>query len=84
MPLPKIDEVRNLSDEELGEQIVAIKRDLFQLRLKQATGQGEIKPHQFKHLKHRQSQLLMVERQRQLAQAQSQVSQPPVEEKEES
>jgi large subunit ribosomal protein L29 len=79
MPLPKIDEVRNLTDEELGEQIVAVKRDLFQLRLKQATGQGEIKPHQFKHLKHRQSQLLMLERQRQLAQTQE--SQTPVEDK---
>ncbi|MDJ1178347.1 50S ribosomal protein L29 [Roseofilum sp. BLCC_M91] len=84
MPLPKIDEVRNLSDEELGEQIVAIKRELFQLRLQQATGQGEIKPHQFKHLKHRQSQLLMVERQRQLTQSQSQESATPVEDKEES
>ena len=65
MALPKIEEVRNLPDEELGEEILAVKRELFQLRLEQATRRLE-NPHLFKHKKHRLSQLLTVERERQL------------------
>ena len=67
MALPKIAEARKLSDEELAEEILAVKRELFQLRLEQATRRLE-KPHLFKHTKHRLSQLLTVERERQLAQ----------------
>ena len=48
MPLPKIAEARELNDERLAEEIVAVKRQLFQLRLQKATRQLE-KPHQFKH-----------------------------------
>ncbi|MCU0566492.1 MAG: 50S ribosomal protein L29 [Oculatellaceae cyanobacterium Prado106] len=66
MPLPKIDEVRDLSDQELGDRIVETKKELFQLRFQKATGKME-KPHQFKHLRHRLSQLLTIERERQLA-----------------
>lgn len=74
MPLPKIEEVRELSDQELGEQIIATKKELFQLRFQKATRQME-KPHQFKHLRHRLAQLMTVERQRQSASApDSQVS----------
>ncbi|ELS00545.1 ribosomal protein L29 [Xenococcus sp. PCC 7305] len=65
MALPKIDEVRNLSDEELAAEVLAVKRELFQLRLEEATRRLE-KPHMFKHTKHRLSQLLTVERERQL------------------
>ncbi len=65
MALPKIEEVRNLSDEELAAEVLAVKRELFQLRLEQATRRLE-KPHMFKHTKHRLSQLLTVERERQL------------------
>ncbi len=65
MALPKIEDVRNLPDEELAEEILAVKRELFQLRLEQATRRLE-KPHLFKHKKHRLSQLLTVERERQL------------------
>ena len=65
MALPKIEEVRSLSDEELAAEVLAVKRELFQLRLEQATGRLE-KPHMFKHTKHRLSQLLTVERERQL------------------
>lgn len=68
MALPKIDEVRDLSDAELDEQIVAVKKQLFQLRLQKATRQLD-KPHQFKHAKHRLAQLLTVEHER-MAQAQ--------------
>ncbi len=65
MALPKIEEVRNLSDEELAAEVLAVKRELFQLRLEQATRRLE-KPHMFKHTKHRLAQLLTVERERQL------------------
>lgn len=65
MAFPKAAEIRSLSDEELSEQILSIKRELFQLRFQLATRQLE-KPHEFKHRKHRLSQLLTVERERQL------------------
>ena len=68
MSLPKIDEVTPLSDEEISEQILAIKKELFELRLQKVTGQLE-KPHLFKHKRHRLGQLLTVERQRQIASA---------------
>lgn len=68
MPLPKIEEIRDLSDQELSDRIVETKRELFQLRFQKATRQLD-KPHQFKHLRHRLAQLMTVERQRQLDQA---------------
>ena len=68
MALPKIAEARKLSDEELAEEILAVKRQLFQLRLEQATRRLE-KPHLFKHAKHRMAQLLTVEREREIAAA---------------
>ncbi|XHX75996.1 MAG: 50S ribosomal protein L29 [Stenomitos frigidus ULC029] len=66
MPLPKIDEVRDLSDQELEEQIVATKRQLFDLRFQKGTRQLD-KSHRFKHTRHRLAQLLTIERERQLA-----------------
>jgi large subunit ribosomal protein L29 len=65
MAFPKIADVRQLSDEEITDQIAAAKKKLFQLRLQQATRRLE-KPHEFKHTKHRLGQLLTVERERQL------------------
>jgi len=70
MALPKIEEVRNLSDEELAAEVLAVKRELFQLRLEEATRRLE-KPHMFKHTKHRLAQLLTVERERQLKNTES-------------
>ncbi|MGD1902225.1 MAG: 50S ribosomal protein L29 [Geitlerinemataceae cyanobacterium] len=64
MSLPKIDEVRTLSDEDIAAQVVETKKQLFELRMQKAIGQFE-GPHQFKHLKHRLAQLLTVESQRQ-------------------
>jgi large subunit ribosomal protein L29 len=71
MPLPKISEVRELTDAELSDQILEIKQQLFKLRLQKATRQLE-KSHQFKHIKHRLAQLLMLEGERQKASAQGQ------------
>jgi large subunit ribosomal protein L29 len=65
MSFPDVAAARSLSDEELAEEILAVKRELFQLRLEQATRRLE-KPHLFKHAKHRLAQLLTVERERQL------------------
>ncbi|MBD1857866.1 MULTISPECIES: 50S ribosomal protein L29 [Leptolyngbya] len=65
MALPKIADARELKDEELSDQILAVKKELFQLRMQQGTRQLD-KPHQFKHLKHRLAQLLTVEHERQL------------------
>ncbi|MBE9201042.1 MULTISPECIES: 50S ribosomal protein L29 [unclassified Nodularia (in: cyanobacteria)] len=69
MPLPKISEAREFSDEQLVEQILAVKKQLFQLRLQKATRQLE-KPHQFRHARHRLSQLLTVETERKRAASQ--------------
>ncbi|MER3435351.1 MAG: 50S ribosomal protein L29 [Leptolyngbya sp. ERB_1_1] len=65
MALPKIADARSLNDEDLSDQILATKRELFELRMQQGTRQLD-KPHQFKHVKHRLAQLLTVERERQL------------------
>jgi large subunit ribosomal protein L29 len=70
MPLPKVDEVRDLSDQELEEQIVATKRQLFELRFQKGTRRLE-KPHEFKHARHRLAQLMTVERERQLVSSQA-------------
>jgi large subunit ribosomal protein L29 len=66
MPLPKVDEIKDLSDQELSDQITTVKKELFQLRFQKATRQMD-KPHQFKHKRHRLAQLMTIERQRQLA-----------------
>jgi large subunit ribosomal protein L29 len=69
MPLPKISEARDLSDEKLSDEILAVKKQLFQLRLQKATRQLD-KPHQFRHARHRLAQLLTVETERKQAAAQ--------------
>ncbi len=66
MPLPKISEARDLSDEKLSDEILAVKKQLFQLRLQKATKQLD-KPHQFRHARHRLAQLLTVENERKRA-----------------
>jgi large subunit ribosomal protein L29 len=65
MSLPKIEEIRDLNDQDLSDQIASVKKELFQLRFQKATRQLE-KPHQFKHLRHKLAQLMTLERQRQL------------------
>ncbi|NJK59731.1 MAG: 50S ribosomal protein L29 [Oscillatoriales cyanobacterium SM2_1_8] len=63
MALPKISETRELSDEALREAVLNTKRELFTLRMKVATRQP-VKPHEFKHAKHRLAQLMTVENER--------------------
>ncbi len=64
MPLPKISEARELTDEQLAQEIIAVKKQLFQLRLQKATRQLD-KPHLFRHARHRLAQLMTVEAERQ-------------------
>ena len=66
MALPKIDECRSLSDQELLDAIVETKRELFQLRFQKATRQLDKEVHQFKHARHRLAQLMTVQREREL------------------
>ncbi|MUG99699.1 50S ribosomal protein L29 [Scytonema sp. UIC 10036] len=66
MALPKISEARELTDEQLAQEIIAVKKQLFQLRLQKATRQLE-KPHLFRHARHRLAQLLTVEHERKRA-----------------
>ena len=66
MALPKIETVRQLSDEALSAAILQSKQTLFQLRLKQATQQLE-KTHEFKHERHRLAQMLTIEREREFS-----------------
>jgi large subunit ribosomal protein L29 len=63
MSLPKIEAIREMSDEEISLEIVAMKRELFDLRLKRATRQP-FKPSQFGYAKHRLGQLMTIENQR--------------------
>ena len=63
MSFPKVEEARKLSDQELSEKILDLKKNLANLRLLQATGRLE-KPHEFRHTKHQLAQLLTVEHER--------------------
>jgi len=60
MPLPKISEARNLSDEELAQAIIDVKSNYFSYGCKSHPVLD--KPHQFKH--NRLAQLLSVEHER--------------------
>jgi large subunit ribosomal protein L29 len=66
MALSKIADLRQLKDNEIADQIIDLKKQLFDLRFQQATRQ-EVKSHQFKHIRHQLAQLMTVERERQLA-----------------
>jgi large subunit ribosomal protein L29 len=63
MALSKMADIRALSEQQVTDGIVAVKRELFDLRLQQATGRLE-KTHQFKHARHKLAQLLTVEHER--------------------
>ncbi len=63
MPLSKASEVRELTDQEIGDEILSLKKQLFDLRFQKGTRRLET-PHQFKHIRHRLAQLMTVERER--------------------
>lgn len=68
MPMPKIADIRKLSDSEVSDEIMAVKRELLELRLQKATRQLE-KPHMIRLAKHRLGQLMLVESERERAAA---------------
>ena len=59
MSLPNIDEITTLTNSELENEILNVKKELFRLRLRRGTKQS-FKSHQLKHSKHRLAQLLMI------------------------
>jgi large subunit ribosomal protein L29 len=65
MALAKVADARAKSDEQIADRVLAVKKELFNLRFQQGTRRLE-KPHQFKHLRHELAQLLTVERERQI------------------
>jgi large subunit ribosomal protein L29 len=74
MALSKIEDARSLSDEELPKAIAEAKQELFQLRFQKATRQLDKQVHQFKHVRHRLSQLMTVQRERQLVALEEEVA----------
>lgn len=75
MAFPKMEDIRELSDQALADEIVTVRRRLFDLRFQKATRKLESGFHQFKQERHRLAQLMTLQRQRQLsAQADSSAS----------
>lgn len=66
MALSKISEIRDLGDDQLAQEVIAVKKQLFQLRFQKATRQLEKEVHQFKHARHKLAQLMTIQRERQL------------------
>nr|YP_010580237.1 ribosomal protein L29 [Cryptomonas pyrenoidifera]UZS90621.1 ribosomal protein L29 [Cryptomonas pyrenoidifera] len=56
-------ELKSFDNESLTREIIEIKKQLFDLRLKKATRQS-FKPHLFKHKKRKVAQLLTLESQK--------------------
>ena len=59
-----LSDLKSFDNETLTKEIVAAKKQLFELRLKKATRQS-FKPHLFKHNKRKIAQLLTLESQKQ-------------------
>jgi large subunit ribosomal protein L29 len=60
MAFTSFDELNKMTDEALSTEILATKKQLFELRLQRATRQS-FKSHSFKHLKRKVAQLLTIE-----------------------
>ena len=59
-----LNDLKSFDNETLTKEIVAAKKQLFELRLKKATRQS-FKPHLFKHNKRKIAQLLTLESEKQ-------------------
>ena len=60
MSFPKISEIKNYDLETIQNEIIRIRKELFELRIKKGTRQS-LKPHLFKHTQHRLNQLIFLE-----------------------
>ncbi|MDA0672852.1 MAG: 50S ribosomal protein L29 [Cyanobacteria bacterium] len=78
MAFPKMDDIRQLSDQEIADEIVAVRRRLFDLRFQKATRKLESGFHQFKQERHRLAQLMTLQRQRQGAEQADSSTSPAV------
>uniref|UniRef100_A0A7S0IYR4 Large ribosomal subunit protein uL29c n=1 Tax=Calcidiscus leptoporus TaxID=127549 RepID=A0A7S0IYR4_9EUKA len=67
MALPSIDDAKNLTEEEIAQEIFNAKKELFELRKGIKTRQ-QVKPHLFTHTKHRIAQLNTLLSQREASQ----------------
>uniref|UniRef100_A0A7S0LCD3 Ribosomal protein L29 n=1 Tax=Coccolithus braarudii TaxID=221442 RepID=A0A7S0LCD3_9EUKA len=56
LAMPNIEDAKNLTDEEIAQEIFNAKKELFELRKGVKTRQ-QVKPHLFVHTKHRIAQL---------------------------
>lgn len=63
MGISNIELIRSMSNDQVNQEIIKIKRELLELRIQKATRQS-IKPHLFKQAKLRLVHLLTVETQR--------------------
>ena len=63
MALSNFQTLKELDNNQIEEEIIKSKKELFNLRLQRATRQS-FKSHEFKHLKHKVAQLLTLETQR--------------------
>ena len=61
----KVDEIRELSETELGEKLTSLKEELFNLRFQLATGQLE-NPMRLKEVKKSIARVKTVQRERQI------------------
>ena len=66
MTFEPFNDLKNLNLEAISKEIIDLKKNLFNLRLKKATRQS-FKSHLFKHQKRRIAQLLTLESQRKQA-----------------
>lgn len=73
MALPKVEDARKLSDQELSDEIIAAKKRLFDLRFQKATRQLEKENHQFKHTRRWIAQLMTVQQERILVASEAQL-----------
>lgn len=64
MARSKMSDLRELTSEEVDEQIQQLKRDLFDLRFQTATRQT-VQPHEAKQIRHKIAQLMTLKNERQ-------------------
>ena len=61
----KVEDIRKLKDEELSTKITELKKELFELRLKQSTGQLE-KPSKIRELRKNIARMKTILREREI------------------
>lgn len=60
MSLPKIEEIKDFDLQKIQIEILELKKQLFNLRIRKKTSQN-VKPHLFKYIQYRLKQLIFLE-----------------------